>query len=160
MQQFIKSEKAFTFIEILILVAIIGIAAALAYPYLAMFQEKSREAATRGNINAIKSAISIYYGDHEGVWPDTLDVSDRTPGYGFGYYLPVMPKVKVTCPSDDKINPAGNEVMYKSFADEPSLAESNTPGRGWRYEVETGRIWINSSATDSDGVSYTTYGYQ
>lgn len=156
----LKSEKGFTFIELMILVAVVGIVAALAYPYFQQMVEKTREAATRANINAIKSAISIYYGDHEGVWPSKLDVTDKTPGFGFGDYLPVMPKVKATYPTEKEMNPAGNMITYKSFTDEPSLAEPNTPGVGWRYEVETGRIWINSSLVDSNGLSYTTYGYQ
>ncbi len=156
----LKSEKGFTFIELMILVAVLGIIAALAYPYFQSMVEKTREAATRANINAIKSAISIYYGDHEGVWPTTLDVNDKTPGFGFGDYLPVMPKVKVTYPTDKEHNPSGNEINYKAFTDAPTLEESNTPGKGWRYEVETGRIWVNSTLNDSKGLSYTTYGYQ
>ncbi len=164
MAKLAKSESGFTFIEWAIMVAVVGIIAALAFPYVQEMQEKAREAATKANIAAIKAAISIYYGDHEGIWPTTLDVSDKTPGYGFGDYLRVMPKVKVRYPADSAKNPAGYSVTYQSFADEPSLAEPDTPGTGWRYDgplqSNTGRIWVNSSLTDLNGVSYTTYGYQ
>lgn len=160
MKRLWKSEQGLTYLEMIIFVAVIGIALALAFPYIKSFQERSREAATKANINAIKSAISIYYGDHEGVWPTTLDVDDRTPGYGFGDYLPVMPKVKVTYPGDEKFSPAGNKVTYKRFNEEPSLTQSNIKGVGWRYEVETGRIWVNSTLLDSEDLPYTTYGYQ
>lgn len=164
MAKLAKSESGLTFIEWAIIVAVVGIIAALAFPYVQEMQEKSREAATKANIAAIKAAISIYYGDHEGIWPTTLDVSDKTPGYGFGDYLPIMPKVKVRYPADPSKSPAGNLVTYQSFTDEPSLAETNIPGMGWRYDgplqSNTGRIWVNSSLTDLNGVSYTTYGYQ
>ncbi len=154
------AEHGFTYIEIVILVAILSIVAALLFPYIKTLQEKGREAATKANISAIKSAISIYYGDHEGVWPATLDVDNKTPGYGFGDYLPTMPKVKVTYPPDRKLNPSGNEVTYKSFQADPSLEKPNIFGKGWRYEKETGRIWVNSTLLDSEGMPYSSYGYQ
>lgn len=164
MRHFWRSNQGFTFIELAVMAALIGIIAALAYPYLQTWREKARESATRANIAAIKAAISIYYGDHEGVWPTTLDVDDHTPGYGFGEYLPVMPKVKVTYPPDRAKSPAGNTVTYKSFSDDPDLGKAGSMGTGWRYDgpqqSNTGRIWINSSLTDTNGVSYTTYGYQ
>ena len=160
----INSQAGFTFIELVIFVAILGIVAALAYPKLQQIREKTREAATRANICAIKAAISIYYGEHEGIWPTTLDVNDKTPGYGFGNYLLVMPKVLVTHPADPSQSPAGNKVTYKSFKDEPSLENPESYGTGWRYDgpgqSNTGRIWINSSYSDINGDSYTTYGYQ
>jgi len=144
--------------------AVIGIIAALLYPYVQILLEKAREAETRANLSAIRSAISIYYGDHEGIWPTTLDTNDKTPGYGFGDYLPVMPKVKVTHPKDPSKSPEGGQVTYKAFDDEPSLGKPNSQGAGWRYDgpgqKNTGRIWINSSYVDTNGVSYTTYGYQ
>lgn len=164
MKRFFKSEQGFTFIELAVMVAVIGIIAALIYPYIQVLLEKAREAETRANLSAIRSAVSIYYGDHEGVWPTTLDVNDKTPGFGFGDYLPVMPKVKVTYPKDPSKNPEGSRITYKAFDDEPSLGKPNSYGAGWRYDgpgqKNTGRIWINSSYTDTNGVSYTTYGYQ
>jgi type II secretory pathway pseudopilin PulG len=164
MRNVMKLQHGFTYLEWAMFVAILGIIAALAYPYIQEWQEKSREATTKSNISAIKAAISIYYGDHEGIWPTTLDVSDKTPGYGFGDYLPVMPKVLVTHPSDSSMSPAGDDVTYVSFTDEPNLGKPESYGKGWRYDgpgqSNTGRIWVNSSYKDTTGVSYTTYGYQ
>ncbi|MCK5218552.1 type II secretion system protein [bacterium] len=160
----IHNQAGFTFIEWVIFVAILCIVAALTYPKLQQIREKTREAATQANIRAIKTAISIYYGEHEGIWPTTLDVNDKTPEYGFGNYLSVMPKVVVTHPADPARSPAGNKVTYNSFKDEPSLGNQESYGTGWRYDgpgqSNTGRIWVNSSYFDTNGVSYTTYGYQ
>ena len=61
-----NAQRGFTLIELMIVVAIIGILAAIAIPKFAELIRKSNEGATRGNFGAIKSALSIYYGDNEG----------------------------------------------------------------------------------------------
>src|ERR1041385_76742 len=98
--------KGFTLIELMIVVAIIGILAAVAIPKFAQMLEKSREGATKGNIGAIRSAISIYSGDWQGVWPSFLDATEATtasqPNDGWfangskGSYMDSIPAVKVT----------------------------------------------------------------
>lgn len=66
------SRKGFTLIELMIVVAIIGILAAVAIPKFADLVTKSKEAAVKGNLGAVRSAVSIYYGDSEGVHPANL----------------------------------------------------------------------------------------
>src|SRR5260370_37796306 len=85
--------KGFTLIELMIVVAIIGILAAIAIPRFAQMLEKSREGSTKGNLGSIKSAASIYYGDTQGVWPTTLQ---SFSGYAFSKYLDNVTYVKVT----------------------------------------------------------------
>src|SRR5688572_13980492 len=93
-----KLQKGFTLIELMIVVAIIGILAAIAIPKFAEMLEKSRDGASKGNIGAIKSAIAIYYGDHEGVNPsDLTDVWEggtSTTWKFRGKYLDDIPPVK------------------------------------------------------------------
>jgi general secretion pathway protein G len=74
MQKPLVSKKAgFTLIELMIVVAVIGILSAVAIPKFASMVRKSREAATRGNIGAIRSALNIYYSDTEGNAPLSLE---------------------------------------------------------------------------------------
>src|SRR5687768_3813539 len=82
-------KKGFTLIELMIVVAIIGILAAIAIPKFADLIRKSNEGATKGNLGAIRSAMSIYYGDMEGIYPnDPASLSIN------GKYLSSIPKAK------------------------------------------------------------------
>jgi len=62
----LKAKKGFTLIELMIVVAIIGILAAIAIPQFAQLVAKSQEGATKGNLGTLRSSLSIYYGDLEG----------------------------------------------------------------------------------------------
>src|SRR3954464_9793574 len=88
--QMTKSKKSgFTLIELMIVVAIIGILAAIAIPKFAELIRKSSEGASKGNLGALRSAMSIYYGDLEGQYPATVDA--LTIG---GKYIGAVPAAK------------------------------------------------------------------
>lgn len=56
-----KVSRAFTIIELVIIIVIIGILAALAIPRFISFREMAINARAEGNIAALNSAIAIYY---------------------------------------------------------------------------------------------------
>ena len=77
MSQLIKriTKKGFTLIELMIVVAIIGILAAIAIPKFADLITKSRESSIKGSLGSIRGALTIYYCDLEGIWPSAaIDV--------------------------------------------------------------------------------------
>ena len=149
-----KKEHGFTLIELMIVVAIIGILAALALPKFASLVEKSREAATKGNLNALVGAVSIYYGDHEGVYPETIDCSST---YTFSAYLENVPPVKATHSGIGKgilESPSGDTVEHTAV-----IIPDDFTGTGWRYNTNDGHMYVNSAMRDSKDVPYSQYGY-
>jgi prepilin-type N-terminal cleavage/methylation domain-containing protein len=173
-----KKQNGFTLVELMIVVAIIGILAAVAIPKFAQMLEKSREGATKGNLSAIKSAVSNYYADQQGNYPQTalttatwsLVVGGTTTTYPafVPQYIDQISPVKVTAAS------TFNATSYQNGG--PGVGSSanaittgtwsnigfatNTAGSGWKYDNNIGAVWVNSGLVDMTGISYTTFGFQ
>jgi len=149
-----RKQKGFTLIELMIVVAIIGILAAVAIPKFAQMLEKAREGATKGNVGAVKSAISIYYGDNQGIFPTSL--TDLM----FQKYLSAVPAVKVTHPANlggVTLSGSATTVLVDQAA-APAVMVGTTDG--WKYNTVDGNVYVNNTQTDSSGTNYSMYGYQ
>ena len=138
-----RSNKGFTLIELMIVVAIIGILAAVAMPRFADLVRKSSEGATKGSLGAIRSALSIYYADNEGRWPDTLaEMCAVLDDNGNVKYMASLPVRKV----------GNNEEGDNLNTETDALGDTV---HGWYYNNSTGDVMVNSlSGTDTKGNAY------
>jgi len=145
--------KGFTLIELMIVVAIIGILAAIAIPRFAQMLEKAREGSTKGNLGSLKSAASIYYGDQQGIWPTTLQSFSV---YAFSRYLDNISPVKVTGAFvAGSVSPAGKLVTMTTMSSVPVGS-----GTGWLYDSNFGSVYVNSTVQDSKSIPYSFYGFE
>lgn len=65
LKRFRKSEKGFTLIELLIVVAIIGILAAIAIPQFASYRQKAYNSAATSDLKNFKTGMEAYYADNQ-----------------------------------------------------------------------------------------------
>jgi len=125
------NQKGFTLIELVMIIVILGILAAVALPKYQDLSSEAREAAARGSLGALRSAITIYYANHavqdSAHWPPIDSVRYAIMAQG----VPDNP--------------------YCADADHPdSVVAGVTKGTlvgtdcGWAYLVASGEIWLNT----------------
>ena len=66
--RFRKNQKGFTLIELLIVVAIIGILAAIAIPQFASYRQKAYNSASQADLKNAKTALEATFADDQ-VYP-------------------------------------------------------------------------------------------
>ena len=140
-----KGNRGMTLIEIMIVLAIVGLLVAVAVPKYGNLLEKANLGATLGNLSSLRSSVSIYYATSLQL-PNSIDpaeCADMSNVVSGG-----VPFVKAKTP---RLNPPyGNEVTVGDTI--PS-----TMGSGWYYSPKGGDVRINSTALDMKGVAYTHY---
>src|SRR5262245_2780862 len=65
----LRSQKGLTLVELMVVVAIIAIIAAVAITVFQDIQKKAKLSADNANVAAMRSAVAIYYGKHNGMFP-------------------------------------------------------------------------------------------
>lgn len=102
-------RAGFTFVEIMLVVVIIGILASLVFPNLAGRSEQARQAAARADISAgIATALDMYELDN-GQYPDTLEGLLTKSSDALNWNGPYLKKKPV--------DPWNREYVYKPTSD-------------------------------------------
>ena len=139
-----SGERGFTLIELMIVVAIIGILAAIAIPKFADLIRKSNEGSTKGNLGALKGALAVYYGENEGSYP-TDDLTSLTVA---GKYMQNIP--------------VANMPPFHAKSSTVNTGLAVVDGVGYMFDnVSTdasfGSLWVNCTHTDTKGTAWNAY---
>ena len=128
-------QNGFTLLELLVVMAIIGILAAVALPQLVGTPQKAREAALRENLFTFRSCIDQYFAD-KGRYPESLQVLETEK------YIRKVPVDPVTKSAETW------EVVYA----EPDATEGAAEGPPGIVDVKSG-----SKELAADGPAYNTW---
>lgn len=149
-------NHGFTLIELMIVVAIIGILAAIAIPKFSDLINKSHEGATKGRLSAVRSALQVYYGNNEGLFPTGPAGSNTTflqaalaPTYISDWPSVYVPAYHKKTSTVDTIN-----------GGDPKNSDNTCEGE-WVYVSSTtadwGKIAVECYHTDLRGTIWSTY---
>jgi len=130
-----NSTKGFTLIELMIVIVILGILAALAIPHYSDMVWKAKQARAKNSLAALRSAVSTYYADNEGIYP-SANLQELLPKY-----LQEIPWNKL-----DRFHPSGNQVGN-------TINDDND----WNYTQGTGEVCIDCTHTDTYGVTISSW---
>ena len=167
-------KKAFTLVEILIVVAILGILAAAVLPSFRGHIIEAKEATAKDMLRVLRNAIELYASQHNNVPPGYMygntssrpsfnsfltqmvtsatNASGRAGGstssaaYPFGPYLSALPE-----------NPFNNSTYITLIGNNEQFPAEPTGTVGWLYKPATKTIRLNWPGTDKDGIRYFDY---
>ena len=97
-----KARKGFTLIELMIVVAIIGILAAIAIPNFLKFQCKSKTSEAKNMLKGIYTANVAYFAENENYTDDFTNLSVDTDGTGkyYDFTIPTLDNAGYTFESE------------------------------------------------------------
>ncbi len=167
-----KAAGAFTLIEMLIVVAILGLLGAVVIPRFSDASQVARENTLKDELRYLRTQVVVFKAQHRDTPPgypngnralvpteaefiaQMVNTTNELCGVGqgaafrFGPYLEKMPPNPMNGLNTVLIVPNGGQMPPAGMPDNST---------GWIYKPETMEILANSPGVGSDGMAFVTY---
>lgn len=144
-----RTRKAFTLIELMVVVAVIGILAVISIPKFSDLIDKSKEGYTKGALSTLRSAVAVYYADNQGRYP----ADDLASLLASHKYINSLPIVKI---------PRTPHLIINTVTPGASTSTFITDTGGWAYvnneaDLGWGQLAVNCSHLDIKGDDWSLF---
>ena len=167
-----KRAKAFTLVEILIVVVLLGVLAGVVLPLVASGATSARESALALDLQMLRRYVLIYTSQHlevgpgypngdrtqaptEQVFVEQITLASKsngqtaaagTPGFNRGPYLMKLPA-----------NPLNHLSTVEVLGDAENFPANADDSHGWIYKASTKEVRADSTGTGDSGKAYYDY---
>jgi general secretion pathway protein G len=167
----LRGATAFTLIEILIVVVILGILATVVIPQFSNASQQARENTLKDELQYLRTQIAVFKAQHQDVppgypggnptsTPDTQDLNDQLTLYtdincnvaaqssavfAYGPYLSQLPA-----------NSINGMSTFEMIGNNQSMSAPDGT-TGWIYQPQTQTLIANVTGNDSCGIPYASY---
>jgi len=136
-------QRGFTLVEILIVVIILGILAAIVIPQFTNASTEARQSNVKSQLQTLRSQIELYKLQHKDVPPalvtGTWDVMTK--------YTDIDGATSATKDSTHIYGPYYQTAPVNPLADSSTCAAAAASGVGWVYSESTGAISATNAKT-------------
>jgi len=154
-----KRSQGFTLVEILIVVVILGILAAIVIPQFSTASDAARASSTVSQLQTIRSQLELYKTQHQNTYPDII--TDWSPLLETSSADPTAAESGSTTPSSTHpFGPYLQKAPTNPFMGSDTVAATAADGVGWEYSQTTGviRLVLPASANPTAlGLDTTDY---
>lgn len=141
-----NQRSAFTLVEILIVVSILGILASIVIPRFSSATETAKYSSLKNTVKIVRSQITMYQTQHGGQWPN-LTGSD-------GWDLLTEKTLEdQTVDAAGSLGPYLQKVPINPFTGSSLISADSSSPQDWLYDSTTGEFKAFMSSEDYDRLS-------
>lgn len=148
-----RKSQGFTLVEILIVVVILGILAAIVIPQFTNASETAKASSLQSQLQTIRSQLELAQIQHQGTYPPLIadarvwglltTETEQVSGYTAGDS------------SGNEVGPYLQQAPTNPFTNSSTVAAAAAAGVGWVYNATTGQLRANLAAAKATELNLT-----